>query len=438
MNLRHSMTQPPKKTRKISPDTLTFIHTADLHLGSPLTGIRAMDENMAEKLTQASYRALDRIVDLAIRDEVDFVLIAGDLYDSKRQQIYEQLKLLHALERLDSHGILVYIACGNHDPHSAWSRSLKWPKNVHIMAEDGPEVVFFEKDGERKAAIVGVSYPRSSVWENLAATFPEKEDDWPFTIGLLHGTLGSSTGEHVSYAPCSEEDLAARGYDYWALGHIHKPAVVHQTYPTIVYPGIPQGRDIGESGPRGCYYVVVRPDGTIEPTFVETAEICWEDTILSIEGIETLDELDSAILEALDEIREERGGRQVCCRLTLTGRGEVHRPLREKKAAEGLADHLREVEPEVYIDRITDNTALPIDRETLVQREDLVGDILRISDGLQQNPHAAETLKPLFQDLFTDKRGKKCDPVSPEEIPDLFREAETYLLDLLNPEEEKA
>ena len=219
------MTPPPKKTRKISPDTLTFIHTADLHLGSPLTGIRAMDESMAEKLIQASYCAFDRIVDLAIRDEVDFVLIAGDLYDSQRQQIYEQLKLLHALERLNGHGIMVYIVCGNHDPHSAWSRSIRWPGNVHIMADDRPEVVFFEKDGEKKAAIVGVSHPRSSVLENLATTFPEKESGWPFTIGLLHATLGS-TSEHVSYAPCSEENLTATGYDYLALGHIHRPAIV--------------------------------------------------------------------------------------------------------------------------------------------------------------------------------------------------------------------
>jgi exonuclease SbcD len=425
------------KTRKKSSNTLTFIHTADLHLGSPLTGIRAMDEHMAEKLVQASYRAFNRIVDQALRDEVDFLLIAGDLYDSQRQQIYDQLTLLHALERLNDHNIPVYIACGNHDPYSAWSQSIQWPENVHILADDRPDVVFFEKNGVRKAAIVGMSYPRSSVWENLAATFPEKETDWPFTIGLLHGTLGSSTGEHVSYAPCSEEDLTTRGYDYWALGHIHMPTVVRPADPAIIYPGIPQGRDIGESGPRGCYHVAVRADGTIEPIFVETAEICWEDAALSIDGIDTLDDLDTAILETLDEIREKRSGRQVCCRLTLTGRGEVHRSLREKGAADGLADHLREVEPEVYIDRITDRTALPIDRETLARREDLVGDILRISDDLQQDPHAAETLMPLFQDLADDKRGKKCDPLSPKEIPDLIREAETYLLDLLQPEEER-
>lgn len=430
------MTQTLKKTRKKSPDTLTFIHTADLHLGSPLTGIRAMDETMAEKLIQASYRAFDRIVDLAIRDEVDCVLIAGDLYDSRRQQIYDQLTLLHALERLNDHDIPVYIACGNHDPQSAWSRSIQWPKNVHIMRDDEPEVVFCEKDGEKKAAIVGMSYPRPSVWENLAATFPEKETDWPFTIGLLHGTLGSSTGEHVSYAPCSEEDLATRGYDYWALGHIHKPAVVRQTDPAIVYPGIPQGRDIGESGPRGCYHVAVRSDGTIEPTFVETAEICWETATLSIDGIDTLSDLDAAILDTLDDIQKTRTGSQVCCRLTLTGRGEVHRDLsRVKGAIDDLADHLREVGSEVYIDRIIDQTAHPIDREALVRREDLIGDILRISDNLQQDPKAAETIVPLFKDLFSDKRGKKCDPISPEEIPDLIMEAETYLLDLLQPEE---
>jgi exonuclease SbcD len=424
------------KTRKKSPDALTFIHTADLHLGSPLTGIRARDEAVAEKLTHASYHAFDRIVDLAIMEEVDFVLIAGDLYDSQRQQIYDQLTLLHALERLNDNGIPVYISCGNHDPQSVWSQSIKWPKNVHIMRDDEPEVVFFEKDGEKKAAIVGMSYPRPSVWENLAATFPEKETNWPFTIGLLHGTLGSSTSEHVSYAPCSEEDLATRGYDYWALGHIHKPAVVRQADPAIVYPGIPQGRDIGESGPRGCYHVTVRADGTIEPTFVETAEICWEAATLSIDGIDTLDELDTEINEALEEIQERDAGRFACCRITLTGRGEVHHDLRKEGAAEDLAASFREEGSEMYLDRIIDHTAMPIDREVLARREDLIGDILRISDTLQQNPEAAETLMPLFQPLFGDRRGKKyCNSIHPEEIPDLVCEAETYLLDLLQPEE---
>lgn len=432
------MVQTPKRTRKKSLDTLTFVHTADLHLGSPLTGIRAMDETMAEKLIQASYRAFDRIVELAIREKVDFVLIAGDLYDSQRQQIYDQLTLLHAFERLDNNGIQIYIVCGNHDPQSAWSQSLQWPENVHILADDRPEVVFFEKDRGRKAAIVGMSYPRSSVLENLAVTFPEKETDWPFTIGLLHGTLGS-TDVHVPYAPCSEDDLITKGYDYWALGHIHKPVVVSQADPVIVYPGIPQGRDIGESGPRGCYLVSVGPDGTIKPTFVETAEICWEDSAVSIDGIDTLDELDTAINKALEEMQERNAGRFVCCRITLTGRGEVHRDLRREGAAEDLAASFREEGSEVYLDRIIDHTAMPIDRKVLARREDLIGDILRLSDTLQQDPEAAETLMPLFQPLFGDRRGKKyCDSIHPEEIPDLVREAETYLLDLLQSEEERA
>lgn len=431
------MTKPPNRPRKDSENQLTFIHTADLHLGSPLMGIKATDERIAEMLVQASYHAFDQIVDLAIRGDVDFVLIAGDLFDSQRQQIYDQLRLLHAFEKLDRHDIPVYIACGNHDPHNAWSPSIQWPENVHIMGDDEPDIVFFERDGKKLAAIVGMSYPRASVEENLAARFPAKETDWPFTIGLLHATLGS-TETHAPYAPCSESDLVATGYDYWALGHIHMPSVVREADPAIVYPGIPQGRDIGECGPRGCYHVAVRADGTIEPTFVETGEVCWEEATLSIDGIDTLNDLDAAIFEALDEIQERGDGHLACCRLTLTGRGEVHRDLRRKGAVDDLVDSFREGRTEVYLDRIIDRTAMPIDREMLAGREDLIGDILRISDRLQQDPEGAETLTPLFKPLFEDRRGKKyCTPISPDEIRGLVQEAETYLLDLLHPEEER-
>ncbi|KUK98727.1 MAG: Metallophosphoesterase [Methanoculleus marisnigri] len=239
-----------------SNNLLKFVHTADLHLGSPLAVMAGSGEQVASQLARATFKGFENIVDLCIREEVDFLLISGDIYDSADRGIYEQLTFRKYLQRLSDSGIPVYLAFGNHDPLDGWAARIDWPENVHVMSGDEPECLFFRGEDGKEAAIVGVSYRTRETYDNLATRFPLKERDWPFTIGMLHCTLDAGFG-HEPYAPCSLNDLVERGYDYWALGHIHKPGVIRRSGPAVVYPGNPQGRDIGESGPRGCCLVSV-------------------------------------------------------------------------------------------------------------------------------------------------------------------------------------
>ena len=421
---------------------LKFIHTADLHLGSPFSGIKQMDSDVAAMLSYAGYGAYERIIEAAIDNAVDFILIAGDIYESENQRIAEQLRFHKGLERLTAAGITVYIICGNHDPAKGWSQEIVWPESVHFLSYDEPEVKIFEKNGVGKAVIIGMSYPTGNITENLALRYPDLEGDWPFTIGLLHCTIGTNTG-HDSYSPCSLSDLTGKGYDYWALGHIHKPAVLKEQNPAIVYAGIPQGRDIGEAGPRGCYLATVRPGADVRMEFIETASVVWQEAGVSIDGIGTLDELRQEIESRIEvirneEIHNEKAACAVICRITLAGRGDVHRDLVQEGALQELSEYFREQEAgmdnAVYVERFIDSTALPLDREMIMQRGDLVADVLSISEQMQQTGVIDEGLMEEICGMFEKfRRQGVLTEIDEKELSALIGEAETYLLDHLIP-----
>jgi DNA repair exonuclease SbcCD nuclease subunit len=414
---------------------LKFIHAADLHLGSPLSGIASIDSDIKALLSRAGYAAYERIIETAINHAVDFVLIAGDIYESANQRIAEQLRFHKGLERLDRAGISVYIVCGNHDPAHAWSQEIVWPESVHFLSSFTPERVLHEHNGVSIAAIVGMSHSKGNVTENLALRYPDREDDWPCTIGMLHCTIGTNTG-HDPYAPCSLQDLVGKGYDYWALGHIHKPSVLQAQSPAIVYAGIPQGRDIGECGSRGCYLVTIDSDADIQTEFIETAAVVWQEATVSIDGINSLDELRQEIEACIEDIRHKNTVETAICRLTLTGRGEVHRDLIPEGALQDLSEFFREQECAtdhvVYVERFIDQTALPLDRKLLMQRGDLVADVVSLSEHMQQNGEIPKELAEELGHLFEMYRRRGIlKEIDETELRALIQGAETYLLDHL-------
>jgi len=411
-----------------SADCLRFVHTADLHIGSAFCGLSAADEALSTLLSKATYAAFENIVQLCIERKVDFLLISGDVYDSSDQCIYEPLKFLKSLTRLADASIPVYLAFGNHDPKKAWSTNVKWPHNVRIMSPRKPDVFFCEN---QKAVIVGMSYQIASIKENLAKGFPLKQNQWPFTIGMLHCNLGQSG--HLPYAPCTLADLTASKYDYWALGHIHKPQIVQKDLPTVIYPGNPQGRDVGESGPRGCYFVTVTADNRVEAEFIETSVVRWTDQQVNTEGVDDLNALEELLARVLEQVRSAT--KLTICRLTLTGRGRVHEDLTPEGATEELRHFFRDAEEArqdaVFIERIINKTEPPIDREQVKKRDDLVGDIINISDSLVSNESANE-ISRVLTDLFEDSTAKSyIDPIEQDELKELIHEAEVHLLDML-------
>ena len=419
--------------------TFSFIHTADLHLDSPFVGITGIDPKLGERLAKATFQAYETIIELCIEREVDFLLIAGDVYDSTDKSLYAQIKFIEGLKKLNAAGIRAYICHGNHDPLDGWSSSLHWPENVYIMSGKNAEVVKIEKDGEIAAIVAGRSYPTQRITTNLAKNFPRKEEDWPFTIGLLHCNVGNYPG-HDPYAPCTLQDLKELNYNYWALGHIHTPTIICREDPITIYPGNPQGRHSGELGARGCYYVKVVPGEQVFTEFIETDSIRWHIREISIESLEEGEKLVERIFNIFDEVRDNSQGRSAICRLILSGRGTLHRALRNDGFIEDILQLLREDEIQneqfVWVEHIEDMTNFPVEKELLIKREDFVGNVVKLVESLRNDEKALNEFLETLTPLFNSRHGKKfIQKIENDEIDTLFQRAEYILLDALLMEE---
>lgn len=255
-----------------------FVHTADLHLDAPLRSLALKDEDLADLVGNATRRALERIVDLCVEERVDALLIAGDLYDGDMRSMKTAAFLVSEMERLHRAGVSVFMIRGNHDAESVLTRELELPTNVHVFTGHGGTVELVEKG----AAIHGVSFAKPQAPESLLAKYKEPVLGL-FNVGLLHTSLAGAAG-HDTYAPCSINDLQAHGFDYWALGHVHIRNV-HSDAPYIVMPGMPQGRDIGEAGPKSVTLVTV--DGgqvSLEERFTSSVEFARHE--VALDGID--------------------------------------------------------------------------------------------------------------------------------------------------------
>ena len=252
----------------------SFIHAADIHLDSPMLRLESYDGAPVERIRQATRRALDNLVQLAISEKVDFVLISGDLYDGDWKDYNTGLFFLSRMARLTEAGIPVFIIAGNHDAANKMTKSLRLPGGVHRFGSRKPETFQLEEIG---AAIHGQSFPSGAVNRDLSADYPAAINGY-FNIGMLH-TCAAGSSEHDPYAPCSVESLRTRGYDYWALGHIHKRQALCQD-PPILFAGNLQGRSIRETGEKGCMLVRVeggRPGCEFHPLDVFRWEKCEVD-----------------------------------------------------------------------------------------------------------------------------------------------------------------
>ncbi|USS87616.1 DNA repair exonuclease [Fructilactobacillus hinvesii] len=253
---------------------MKFIHTADLHLDTPFTGIKddeATPQTLWPTLYEAPYGSFQKIVTDAIEQQVDFVLIVGDVFDSKMPSAAAHQFFLNEMQRLNQHHIPVFLSFGNHDFQPDGKSPLQFPQNVRIF---GPQVTTerLTLTGGATVAVSGFSYDQQAVLTDKVADFPTgKQAD--FTIGMVHGAVKSGVDSH--YAPFTVPELIDKGYDYWALGHIHKRQQL-ASHPPINYPGDIQGRHKNEPGEKG--YLLISTDettGSLDTHFVATAPVIY-------------------------------------------------------------------------------------------------------------------------------------------------------------------
>ncbi len=385
-------------------------------------------------LSDVTYSAYDRIINLCIDRGVDFLIISGDIYDSGDRNVQAQLRFVKGLQKLAEHGIQSYLVHGNHDPLPFWSKSVALPPEACRFTSSDPECVVHKSGKNPVAYLIGASIPERVTSQNLVATFPKKEKNWPFTIGIVHCSVDGAEG-HDPYAPCKKDELISSGYDYWALGHIHLPTIVQSEYPPIIYPGNPQGRNMGECGPRGCYVVTVDESGTVDTEFVEINLLRWERCTINTNGITTLDAFKDKVCTDLLNL-SDAAGRRVVCRVTLEGINAIHSYLSNqehlKVLQEQITEDLATIQYPIYIERFENRTYPMIDRDVISNRPDLVGEICRIVDGLLSSDDGRkrieEALAPLFRNIRYRSSIESC---SDEELPGIIREAEGILLSRL-------
>jgi DNA repair exonuclease SbcCD nuclease subunit len=225
-----------------------FIHTADIHLDSPLRTLALRNAELAELIGLATRRSFVRIIDLCLEEQVDALVIAGDLYDGDQTSMKTARFLAEQLARLHQAGIRAFIIRGNHDALSKITAELVMPETVKVFDAVAEAVAIDRAPGHFPVAIHGLSFAKPQAPESLLRHYALPVPD-AVNIGIMHTSLGGSAG-HDLYAPCSVPDLRQAGFRYWALGHIHKRSSVEDASCAIVMPGIPQGRDINEDGPN--------------------------------------------------------------------------------------------------------------------------------------------------------------------------------------------
>lgn len=369
----------------------TFLHAADIHLDSPLSGLSRYEGAPVDEVRAATRRALDNLVGYALAEDVPLLVLAGDVYDGDWQDFQTGLHFVRQMTRLRDGGVRVALVRGNHDAASVMSRSLPLPENVAVLPDDAPGSVRYDDLG---LVVHGRSYPSAEVRENLVPAYPEPVPGL-FNIGLLHTAVSGAEG-HEPYAPCRLEDLAAKGYQYWALGHVHEHKILAQA-PPVVFSGCLQGRHIRETGPKGCVRVDVDATGAARTTFVPLDVMRWERLDVDAAGAATPAEVGGRFAEACSEALSRAEGRALGLRVEVSGRSAAHAAL--ARAPEDFAAELRARAVALsggraWLEKIVLRTAQPVDEAALRESGTAQGDLLRFLDELAGDPAAFAGVRP--------------------------------------------
>lgn len=393
---------------------ISFVHAADIHLDSPLIGLSRYEGAPVEEVREATRKALTRLVDYVLDESVPLLLIAGDVYDGDWKDFQTGLFFVNQMTRLHKAGVRVVMIRGNHDAASVMTRALPLPDNVHVLDSRRPETLVLDDLG---VAVHGQSFETPDITDNLVPGYPDAVEGMR-NIGLLHTAMGGAEG-HDRYAPCRVEELTAKGYDYWALGHVHEHAVLHPK-PPVVFSGCIQGRNIRETGAKGCVRVDVDAGGAVETTFVPLDVMRWERLRIDADGAADPARVGERFAKALGDALAHAGGLPLAVRVAITGRSEAHAALtRDPEAlrADLRARALALSAGRAWVEKVIVHTSLPVDEDALRESDTPQGDLLRYLDVLAYDADAFDEIRPDFATLESRVRDKLAG--SGVELPDL-------------------
>lgn len=405
-----------------------FIHAADVHLDAPLVGLARYPGAPVDDVRGSTRRAFTNLVDLAIREEVAFVVVAGDLFDGAGRDYHTALFVISEASRLRSVGIPLVIISGNHDAESVVARQLRPPDNLIVLSASRPESVVFENV---PVVVHGQGFTRPKLFENLAASYPARHPDL-LNVGVLHTSLDGKLG-HAGYAPCALDELQGKGYDYWALGHVHTREVL-STEPWVVFSGCTQGRHIRETGAKGATLVTVEGDEITAVEHHDLDVLRWARIDVSaVEADE--DELLTRVHDLVETAATEADSRLLAVRLVVSGQTSLHGTLvaeRERMLNEFRGAVSDAAFGQAWLERVKFETAASVDVTRIMARDDAIGGLLRT---LRALPSDQEALAELSDELSDLKRKLPADVASddfdlddPAVLSRLVRDIEHILL----------
>lgn len=416
--------------------SLTFIHASDLHIGAPFRGLRELSEEWARRLSDAIPAAWDRVVEAALSRKVDFVVVAGDIFDSTRASYRDYLRFFDGLKKLDAAGIPSYLCTGNHDPLSLWQRDFfALPASATMLAADRPDFALYERGGEPLAIIGGRGYP-NKVWspqEDIAAGVTRDAAEKalgpraaaaPFAVGVLHTGL---TLDPVK-APTDPAALLRAGMDYWALGHIHRRYANDDSDPRIVFSGCIQGRDVRETGPRGVYAVTLAEQRPPALTFIPTASVVWEQLEVDVSDCANIPALVDKVMRELFAVNGTVSCEMMVSRITLTGSSGLHEVLGRPGVLDDVRSSVNDAYSEFFCDALIDRTRAPLDEEALRAEGMFPAVFLRTADAM-----VADVTGQIdyIQEEFLARNIPLTAALSEEKARCLAAEAADLVLDLL-------
>jgi DNA repair exonuclease SbcCD nuclease subunit len=304
----------------MTQSTLRLVHSSDLHLERPLYGLAEIPDHLRQRLIDAPYHAAEQIFETALAEDVDAVLLAGDVLDVDRAGPPAIVLLLEQFARLGDRGIQVYWAGGAVDPPDNWPRSVVLPENVHVFPIGQVETHDLTRAGERVARVQGVS---CRVDGKVDARGFHRDAHGLFTVGVAFGTDDS---------PGHEGDRV----HYMALGGRHQCQTVDEVPGVAHYCGSPQGRGPTEVGPHGCTLVLVDDTGRTRTQFVVTDSIRWTEQTLEVTATTRQEQLYERLVERMEKLLAKHPGIDLLVEWKITGTG----PLVNRLRPGGLSDEM--------------------------------------------------------------------------------------------------
>ena len=374
---------------------MRFVHAADIHLDSPLRGLERYQGAPVNEVRAATRRALENLVQLCLDQQVDFLLIAGDIYDGDWRDYNTGLFFTQQMSRLSNAGIRVVMIRGNHDAQSQISKHLRLPEHVYDLSTQRPESKIFTDLG---VVIHGRGYPQRDVNDNLVNDYPQPLPGL-FNIGLLHTALNGRAG-HAPYAPCTLDELIAKGYQYWALGHVHQREILQQD-PWVVFSGNLQGRHIRETGAKGASLVNVI-DNEVDSVIHCPVDIMrWHSLEIDMQDITTSDELLSVLQTELLRLSDGAENRLLAVRLILQGASPLHSELIQNPDHWHNEFRNSAFEYDIWLEKILFHTRSTLDISRLLasDSDDPLATLLRSLQALRQQPDELAALCKEFTAL---------------------------------------